>query len=250
MIKFFRKIRQNLLSEGKTGKYLKYAIGEIVLVVIGILIALQVNNWNVQRLEAEQTKDILVSMISDLESDIKNLESDIAFFEQAIQNSRIVLSPQNFNTITEDSLYNLLPTNSSTYRLKKHSFEKLNDSGIRDHLGSDQLYESISEYYNDKADMLKALNSWDFDYSLKATDFWRLGNEYEGPILNDTIFSPYLDGDITRKEKLVQLVSKMKSRNIIRYAISRKLTCINVYKGIKFDAEDLIKLIKLEVKNH
>ncbi|MGB5481605.1 MAG: DUF6090 family protein, partial [Eudoraea sp.] len=46
MIKFFRKIRQNLLMENKTGKYFKYAIGEIVLVVIGILIALQINNWN------------------------------------------------------------------------------------------------------------------------------------------------------------------------------------------------------------
>jgi hypothetical protein len=46
MIQFFRKIRQNLLLENKTGKYLKYAIGEIVLVVIGILIALSINNWN------------------------------------------------------------------------------------------------------------------------------------------------------------------------------------------------------------
>ena len=49
MIKFFRKIRHNLINEGKTTKYLKYAIGEIVLVVIGILIALQINNWNEQR---------------------------------------------------------------------------------------------------------------------------------------------------------------------------------------------------------
>ena len=46
MIKFFRKIRQNLLIKNKTGKYFKYAIGEIVLVVIGILIALNVNNYN------------------------------------------------------------------------------------------------------------------------------------------------------------------------------------------------------------
>lgn len=46
MIKFFRNIRQNLLNEGKTSKYFKYAIGEIILVVIGILIALQINNWN------------------------------------------------------------------------------------------------------------------------------------------------------------------------------------------------------------
>jgi hypothetical protein len=46
MIKLFKKIRQNLLLENKTSKYFKYAIGEIVLVVIGILIALQINNWN------------------------------------------------------------------------------------------------------------------------------------------------------------------------------------------------------------
>ena len=49
MIKFFRRIRQQLLVENKTGKYLKYAIGEIVLVVIGILIALSINNWNTQQ---------------------------------------------------------------------------------------------------------------------------------------------------------------------------------------------------------
>jgi hypothetical protein len=56
MIKFFRKIRQNLLMENKTGKYFKYAIGEIILVVIGILIALSINNWNElkkQRIEAQ-----------------------------------------------------------------------------------------------------------------------------------------------------------------------------------------------------
>ena len=49
MINFFRKIRQNLLVENKTGKYFKYAIGEIILVVIGILIALSINNWNENR---------------------------------------------------------------------------------------------------------------------------------------------------------------------------------------------------------
>jgi hypothetical protein len=46
MIKFFRKIRQNLLSENKLSKYLLYAIGEIMLVMIGILLALSINNWN------------------------------------------------------------------------------------------------------------------------------------------------------------------------------------------------------------
>ncbi|MAB47302.1 MAG: hypothetical protein CMC05_01610 [Flavobacteriaceae bacterium] len=54
MIKFFRNIRKNLIDKGKTSKYLKYAIGEIFLVVIGILIALQVSNWNQRRIERDK----------------------------------------------------------------------------------------------------------------------------------------------------------------------------------------------------
>lgn len=62
MIKFFRKIRQDLLSKGKTGKYLKYAIGEIILVVIGILIALSINNWNENRKINNQELQLLESL--------------------------------------------------------------------------------------------------------------------------------------------------------------------------------------------
>ena len=58
MIKFFRKIRQKLLSENKFSKYLIYAVGEIVLVVIGILIALQINNWNEIRQIKKVEKEI------------------------------------------------------------------------------------------------------------------------------------------------------------------------------------------------
>ena len=69
MIKFFRKIRQNSLSEGKTRKYLKYAIGEIILVVIGILIALQINNWNENnKLEAKK-QDYYQQLLADLKKD-------------------------------------------------------------------------------------------------------------------------------------------------------------------------------------
>ncbi len=60
MLRFFRRIRQNLISEGKTVKYFKYAIGEIVLVVIGILIALAVNNWNQEKKDYLLGKDYLL----------------------------------------------------------------------------------------------------------------------------------------------------------------------------------------------
>jgi hypothetical protein len=62
MIKFFRKIRQNLLSENKFSKYLVYAIGEIVLVVIGILIALSINNWNIEKQERKTEKINLIAL--------------------------------------------------------------------------------------------------------------------------------------------------------------------------------------------
>jgi len=73
MIKFFRKIRYDLMETGKIGKYLKYAIGEILLVVIGILIALQINNWNERRRENLEEQRILSLLTKDLEKDIASL---------------------------------------------------------------------------------------------------------------------------------------------------------------------------------
>jgi len=72
MIKFFRKIRFNLMEKNKIGKYLKYAIGEIVLVVIGILIALQINNWNELNKERASEKIILNEIRDNLKFDLKD----------------------------------------------------------------------------------------------------------------------------------------------------------------------------------
>tara|TARA_B110000902_G_scaffold186472_2_gene211077 strand:+ start:2030 stop:2242 length:213 start_codon:yes stop_codon:yes gene_type:complete len=62
MIKLFRKIRYNLMEKNKTGKYFKYAIGEIVLVVIGIIIALQINNWNENRTKLKEEQNIIFNL--------------------------------------------------------------------------------------------------------------------------------------------------------------------------------------------
>ena len=75
MIKFFRRIRQGLLSKNKFSKYLLYAIGEIILVVIGILIALQINNWNEKRKNDNIKQSYITNLKIDLINDIKNLEA-------------------------------------------------------------------------------------------------------------------------------------------------------------------------------
>jgi len=91
MIKFFRKIRQNLLSDGKTGKYLKYAIGEIILVVIGILIALGINNWNQKQNEIKREIVSLNNLISDLEEQNAVLDSQYQVEEKFYESGIYVL---------------------------------------------------------------------------------------------------------------------------------------------------------------
>jgi hypothetical protein len=114
MIKFFRKIRKNLLSEGKTSKYFKYAIGEIVLVIIGILIALQINNWNEIRKSNKIEKEFLTNIYKDLVTD----SIQFAYYNQQYQSieklhkqlyeigvNNIVLDTINETTLIRRSLY-------------------------------------------------------------------------------------------------------------------------------------------------
>ena len=95
MIKFFRQIRYKLMSENKTSKYFKYAIGEIILVVIGILIALQINNWNEAKKTKQKEELALLEILSDLEYSIKDLErtnylKELGISEIRFTNSQIL----------------------------------------------------------------------------------------------------------------------------------------------------------------
>tara|TARA_R110002073_G_scaffold313380_2_gene485267 strand:+ start:38164 stop:38901 length:738 start_codon:yes stop_codon:yes gene_type:complete len=85
MIKFFRKIRFDLMEKNKTGKYLKYAVGEIVLVVIGILIALSINNWNENRLSKNLSIEFHERMADELDAVIKRSNSDNKRSEQLVE---------------------------------------------------------------------------------------------------------------------------------------------------------------------
>ena len=75
MLRVFSSIRKNLLKENKTLRYLKYAVGEILLVIIGILIALQINNWNQNRLIRVEEREAVAGLLSDLSKDIETLDS-------------------------------------------------------------------------------------------------------------------------------------------------------------------------------
>ena len=106
MLRFFRQIRQRLLTDNKFSKYLLYAVGEIMLVVIGILIALQVDSWNEERkneLETiENLREIQANLIEDIEQcqlmaknylTIRNYKEKILDFDNPLTYNDIVNSP-------------------------------------------------------------------------------------------------------------------------------------------------------------
>ena len=101
MLRFFRKMRKALIPENRFGRYFFYAVGEIVLVVIGILIALQVNNWNENRKNRIYEKRILNELIVSLSRDLSTLEYNFELHKQAIKSSEIVL-----NALTENEQFN------------------------------------------------------------------------------------------------------------------------------------------------
>ena len=92
MMKFFNHIRRKLAAENKVMAYLRYAIGEILLVVIGILIALQINSWNQSRLESIDEKIILSNLHDEFINNKIELKKSIQIYEGAMQGNKMLMS--------------------------------------------------------------------------------------------------------------------------------------------------------------
>jgi hypothetical protein len=173
MIKLFRNIRQRLLNDNKFSKYLLYAIGEILLVVIGILIALQVNNWDINKNQQEKIKDYARLYVRDLEADIimaetnwkliNNISDKIDSLALSVENKGIEeISNIDFLCLTFKILYRPYRWNRSTIDQMKNSgsLQYIKDISITKKIGEyDALTHHLDEdYLNDKAQSENALN--------------------------------------------------------------------------------------------
>ena len=184
MLRFFRQIRQRLLTDnppdqgsraGKFSKYLLYAVGEILLVVIGILIALQVDNWNEQRKDKAKEIAILESLKISLEEDIwnHNFHSDV--FEEARISMELLIDFMEKDYSYQDSLKYHFGRTTHLWNpsIKMEVFENLESVGF-DIISNKNLKNSILGYY-----------------SFAATDFTTVKIRYENILseASSTIFN-------------------------------------------------------------
>jgi hypothetical protein len=148
MIKFFRKIRKNLLSEGKTGKYFKYAIGEILLVVIGILIALSINNWNENRKSRKSENQILNSLAMDFNSNLSSLEESLVNITELIEKYSLVLeyAGQIDNGLTKIMEEDIRTTGFIKTNIIDGSLNALISSNLLELVANDGLKELLTSY--------------------------------------------------------------------------------------------------------
>ncbi|MEY8019190.1 DUF6090 family protein [Muriicola sp. SD30] len=134
--------------ENKTGKYFKYAIGEIVLVVIGILIALQINNWNNNRIERRMEKEILKEILVNLETDLQNINETIERNKIWIEHNYLVVEHLENKTPLTDSLKYHYSSLYGYHRFQpiKVAYENLKSEGISI-IRNNTLRKKISELY-------------------------------------------------------------------------------------------------------
>ena len=152
MINFFRRIRKKLADDNKPLKYARYAIGEIVLVVIGILIALQINNWNTNNHETKELHNYLKNIQNNLQADLVSIEQIKIFRDSTVAYSQKYLRLANKDEITADDFISLENSKYKVqfdkyFRSHRSGFETLKNSGFIGKLTGTNIELKLNEYY-------------------------------------------------------------------------------------------------------
>ena len=245
MIKFFRNIRKTLIGEGKIANYLKYAFGEIVLVVIGILIALQINNWNIKRLDHEKEKKYLNEINDNLKSDLLNIQEVLNFNQ--VKDSSIVKCFELLdikNTISAPEIFGPRLDYLGSY---DHFYP--NDLGFQNLISS----ENISLIENDALrEQLLKYYSFDFKTGVqkRAEDVTRKFVDYILPKITtkESYYKQYnIEFDLPSKDE-VQLKNDPQIFSLLRLMQVVAEFQNNLLNEKKEEIEKLIESVQKELK--
>jgi len=153
MIKFFRHIRKSLLEENKIGKYFKYAIGEIILVVIGILITLQINNWNEGAKEQNKETIYLKNLERDLTNQLDFIDNQISYETDFTNAASYLLSSfkeKNFIKIDTSFFRNLILLQSrKTFLINDPTYTDMLSSGNINIIKNKKFKDKLIQYYQE-----------------------------------------------------------------------------------------------------
>ncbi|UKM66051.1 DUF6090 family protein [Flavobacteriaceae bacterium GSB9] len=237
MIKFFRKIRQNLLSEGKTTKYLKYAIGEIILVVIGILIALQLNSWGESKKNDTIRHQYYLQLIDELKENKIYIEEIIQKYSQNISTYNKVIYSLNSQSLTTDQIFN------------KYSLVNYEYQNIIFHTGTIESLISTGEIKLTPQSIRNKLLDLKHNMDRRTIVNGELNQEYKDRIRLASLSSGGVIGEMIENKTLLNKTISAHVKNSLEDIILSKgagLWVKNHNEKITVEAcSDLIKKIKI-----
>ena len=254
MIHFFRRIRQKLINEGKSRRYLLYALGEILLVMLGILLALQVNNWNERRKSKIVEIDYLQRLRTDLQNDTSILNQRIllsqrerkSFYDYVHQSYETQKTERDFK-----DLLSLIFWNADNLILKDNTFSEILSSGKLELISNPQLKDLITDYYRRyeiAASQIGEMNQTSINMLMMA-------NEH-GPIIKYYRFS----NELFDKERMFNknewaFINDPGSKafrlyeNAAAYYSFKHLVFMEHYNDLLSQAEEVLKGINLKLGN-
>lgn len=239
MITLFRKIRQKLLSQNRVTRYLVYAVGEILLVVVGILIALQVNNWNEERKLEKVSDQTLQSLEEELTEARSNLEKIISFNERITELSNQFLAGE----LTSDSLEKD-PT--QIFLLTTYAYSTLNFAITEQELSSERTIlgrQSLNEKL--RVSLQDYLSMGDLEDLLK--NFWN--NEVLPYFIEKkmmVVYNRFLKNEEISTEDIQEIINEEKFINLVATTNSMNFQFLILLKKLDQDLEEVLLLIREE----
>ena len=248
-MKIFRKIREKLISGNKFSKYLMYAIGEIILVVIGILIALQINNWNQARKDDRALKEYLVKIKSHTIEDLRQLDTLIKYRTQLVgqcKKARIRILDK-----TEDEdlfLFMSCGVAFVDYYFKSNTggYDALKNSTYFGKINNTPLDSLLTRYHGIVADIAENEKSYN-EYVVNQEDY--LSTQFDRSLILASAFLPQ-DSLIIRAtpqseyyEAFAEYTASASYRNVISLAAFQLDAMVYQYGELKGAGQGVIREI-------
>ena len=248
MIRFFRKIRHQLLAEGSTGRYFKYAFGEILLVMIGILLALQVNNWNIDKTNRIREKKYLTNIVVDLKKDLIRLDYLIKFRTNRLKGDQKLLQQMNgmpvndFDELTKSVVNTLMEEN---FIPNNSTFLELSSSGNLNLISNDSIKFLLLEL-----DELYKVNKLSIEH--ETFDYREYISKSAIQLIDLNQLFPVFEGTKTAAEQQITkdnfngLFNNRAYKNGLFITTFMSKTNIEAYEKIKMKSQKIINLIAKE----
>lgn len=231
MINFFKQIRKQVLGQGKIGNYFKYAVGEIILVVIGILIALQINNWNERnKLKIEEQK-LISAVIDEIESNLETLKISIKTNKRLVKGSSLFLQ-------NASSTLNFEYDVSTFPQLFAYSSNKTESSIINEVLGTNSRALISNQKYIEQLRVLKRSYDKNEKTQFYVDEYW---NTQIAQLFNDIGIGIYINLNGLFKNKKIDFK--------INDTFLSALSLMNGYQqSLLISREDLLKDLNSTLK--